>query len=544
VVATRLVFSVPVARFRPGSRIHAPLCRLATELAGLSGWRRYGVALLLGISTAATLPPVDLSPLLLVAFPGVLWLDEGSSGPSASFGLGYAFGFGFFVAGLYWISSALFVDIATFWWLVPIAAFGLPAALALYTGIAFLITNIASKYLRLPGTARIFAFAIAWTAAEWTRGHAFTGLPWNLIGSTWSGGFPGAIAILQCVALIGIYGLSFVTVLAAALPALFGTSALVPISARRRWAPAIAAVLLLLIPGFWGAIRLQKSPIATSRIWLRVVQPSIPQRIKWEPGAAEGNLQRLLNLSSAPSARSLAAIVWPEAATPFLLERDATVRRKIAAIVPDKGYLITGALRASPPLGPVVQMWNSIEALNVDGDIVARYDKAHLVPFGEYLPIRDFLPIKKITAGTIDLSAGLGPRTITLPGLPPFAAAICYEAIFPGTIVDEQNRPNWILNLTNDAWYGRSSGPFQHLASARTRTIEEGLPMVRVANNGISAVIDAAGRVRARINLDTIGYADVALPVPGAPTFYSRAGDWALVGLLLFGALPIVLRLR
>ena len=185
-------------------------------------------------------------------------------------------------------------------------------------------------------------------------------------------------------------------------------------------------------------------------------------------------------------------------------------------------------------------MWNSIEVLNVDGEIVARYDKAHLVPFGEFVPMRDILPIKKITAGSIDLSAGPGPRTITVPGLPPFAGAVCYEAIFPGAIVNQQERPEWILNLTNDAWYGRSSGPFQHLASARTRTIEEGLPMVRVANNGISAVIDAAGRVRARISLDTIGYADFALPGPGEPTFYSCAGDWSLVALLLLGSVPVI----
>jgi apolipoprotein N-acyltransferase len=534
------VSSVSIARLPPGSRTHALLCRLAYELAGLSGWRRYGVALLLGVSAAAALPPVDLSPLLVVAFPGVLWLDQGSSGPSASFGLGYAFGFGFFVAGLYWISGALFVDIATLWWLLPIAAFGLPAVLALYTGGVFLIVNIMSKYLRLPGAARIFGFAIAWTAAEWIRGHALTGLPWNLIGSTWSGGFPGAIAILQCVAWIGIYGLSFVTVLAASLPALLGASSLVPISGSRRWAPAISAALLVLIPGFSGALRLEVWPIATTEIWLRIVQPSIAQTMKWEPAAAEGNLRRLLNLSAAPSPRSIAAVVWPEAATPFLLERDVAVRRKIASIVPDKGYLVTGALRANPPPGPVVQMWNSIEALNNAGEIVARYDKAHLVPFGEYLPIREILPIKKITAGTIDLSAGPGPRTIVLPGLPPFAAAICYEAIFPGAIVNENERPDWILNLTNDAWYGRSSGPFQHLASARTRTIEEGLPMVRVANNGISAVIDATGRVRTRVNLDTIGYADIALPAPGGPTFYSRVGDWSLVALLLIGALPVV----
>ncbi len=535
---------VAILRVRSGSSIRAPLCRLAYELAALSGWRRYGLAFLLGVGAAAALPPADLTPLLLVAFVGLLWLEEGSAGPGTSFGLGYVFGFGFFLAGLYWIAAALFVDIATFWWLVPIAAVGLPAAFALYIGLALLALNLAANHLRLPGTARIFLFAIAWTAAEWVRGHAFTGLPWNLIGSTWSGGFPGAIAMLQSVAWVGIYGLSFVTVLAASLPALLGASPQPPTSSDGRWAPAIAAILLIVVPGVCGAVRLAMSPTADTGIWLRLVQPSISQTTKWESGAAEANFRRLLNLSAAPASHPITAVVWPEAATPFLLERDVAHRREIAAIAPERGYVITGALRANPPPDPVLRIWNSIEVLNADNDVVAQYDKAHLVPFGEYIPMRDVLPFKKITAGSIDLSAGPGPRTIRLPGLPPFAALICYEAIFPGMTVDEAERPAWILNVTNDAWYGHTSGPFQHLASTRTRSVEEGLPMIRVANNGISAVIDSAGRIRVRINLDTIGYADVMLPASGGRTLYARAGDWTLVSLFLLGAFPIAFRLR
>jgi apolipoprotein N-acyltransferase len=535
---------VSILRVRSGSSIQAPLCRLAFELAALSGWRRYGLAFLLGVGAAASLPPVDMSPLLLVAFVGLLWLDEGSARPRASFGLGYTFGFGFFLTGLYWIAAALFVDIAAFWWLVPIAAVGLPAAFALYTGSAVLLVNLATNHLRLPGTARIFLFAIAWTAAEWVRGHAFTGLPWNLIGSTWSGGFPGAIAMLQTAAWVGIYGLSFVTVLAASLPALLGASPQPPISARRRWAPAIAAMLLIFVLGVLGTVRLVMSPIGDTGIWLRLVQPSIPQTTKWEPKATEANFRRLISLSAAAAPHPLTAVVWPEAAVPFLLDRDAVRRREIAAIAPERGYVITGALRANPPPDPVARIWNSIEVLNNDDDVVAYYDKARLVPFGEYIPMRDVLPFKKITAGSVDLSRGLGPHTITLSGLPPFSALICYEAIFPGMTVDEAERPAWILNVTNDAWYGHTSGPYQHLASARTRSVEEGLPMIRVANNGVSAVIDAVGRVRARIDLDTIGYADVALPVSGGRTLYARFGDWALVSLLLLGALPVAFRLR
>src|SRR5262249_52163979 len=213
-----------------------------------------------GVCATAALPPVDLTPLLLVAFTGLLWLDEGSDGPWASFRLGYVFGFGFFISGLYWIAAALFVDIASFWWLVPVAAAGLPAAFALYAGAALFATNLAVTHLQLPGAARIFAFAVAWTAAEWVRGYAFTGLPWNLIGYAWSGGFPGAILMLQSVAVVGIYGLSFLTALAASLPALLGATSLAPLSRGRRFAPVIAAGLLVVVPSLSGALRLATTP--------------------------------------------------------------------------------------------------------------------------------------------------------------------------------------------------------------------------------------------------------------------------------------------
>jgi apolipoprotein N-acyltransferase len=531
-------------RVQPGSRVETPLCGLAHRLAAMSGWSRYGLAILLGVCATATLPPIDLTPLLLIAFPGLLWLDEGSAGPWASFRLGYAFGFGFFVSGLYWIAAALFVDIASFWWLVPIAAIGLPAAFALYAGLALLATNLAVKHLRLRGAARVVAFAIAWSAAEWVRGHAFTGLPWNLIGYAWSGGFPGALVMLQSTAWIGIYGLSFLTVLAASLPALLGTPLLGPTSRGRRLAPAIVAGLLVLVPCLAGAIRLATAPTTESGVWLRIVQPSIPQTVKWDPAAAQRNFRLLLDLSSAPAARRIAAVVWPEAATPYLLGRDAYHRREIGAVASGRGYVITGTVRAAPATGPIGQIWNSLDALDPNGEIVAGYDKSHLVPFGEYVPLRNVLPVQKITPGNLDYSSGPGPRTIELPGLPPFAPLICYEAIFPGTIVDEADRPGWLLNITNDAWYGRSSGPFQHFAIARTRAIEEGLPLVRVANNGVSGVVDAAGRVVARIDLDTVGYADLPLPAAQAATLYSRGGDWIFLALLLLGTLTVVFRLR
>jgi apolipoprotein N-acyltransferase len=396
----------------------------------------------------------------------------------------------------------------------------------------------------LAGTARVFAFAIAWSVAEWARGHAFTGLPWNLIGYSWSGGFPGALAVLQSVAWLGIYGLSFLTVLAASLPAVLGTPSLGPISRGRRVAPAVAAGLLVLVPGLLGTIRLQATPTVDTGIWLRIVQPSVPQSMKWEPTAAESNFRVLLGLSSAPANRSIAAVLWPEAATPFLLGRDPLHRRQIGSVASGRGYVITGAVRANAPPEPVVKIWNSLEAINGDGDIVARYDKAHLVPFGEYMPFRDALPLKKIAPGTVDYTAGPGPRTIRLPELPPFAPLICYEIIFPHAIIDESDRAAWLLNVTNDAWYGQSSGPYQHFAIARTRAVEEGLPLVRVANNGVSGVIDPMGRVIARIDLNTVGYADLPLPAADQTTPYARGGDWIFLVLLILGAIPVAFRLR
>jgi apolipoprotein N-acyltransferase len=485
-----------------------------------------------------------LTPLVFATFPALLWLDEGSAGPTASFRLGWMFGFGYLLAGLYWIAAALFVDIAAYWWLVPVAAAGLPAAFAIYYGLALFAVRLAVDTLRLPPPARIFAFAIAWTAAEWARGHFFTGLPWNLIGYVWSGGFPGALAILQSVAWVGIYGLGFITVLAASLPALLGTPSATPISALRRIAPALGAGLLIVVPAALGAVRLAAHPTGLTGTWLRIVQPSIAESLKWETAAAALNFRRLLDLSTAASGHSVAAVLWPEAASPYFLGRDRAARRAIAAVAPAHGYVITGALRASPPPGPVLEVWNSLEAIDAKGDIVARYDKAHLVPFGEYMPLRDLLPFKKLTPGSLDLSAGPGPQTIALKGLPPFAPLICYEVIFPRAVVDEEDRPDWMLNLTNDAWYGRSSGPYQHFAIARTRAVEEGLPLVRVANNGLSGVVDPLGRVRALIELDAVGHADVALPTAVERTLYARFGDRMLIGLLLLAALPVGLRLR
>jgi apolipoprotein N-acyltransferase len=510
----------PVLELRGTAGPAAPLQRSALWFASLTGWHRHLAALLLGMIAAASLPPVDMTPVLLISFPGLVWLTDGNTGYRSAFAIGWSFGFGFLVAGLYWIAAALFVDIAQFWWLVPIAVVGLPAALAIFTGAATLVSHVLCRALRLGATGRVLALVICWCGAEWLRGHILTGFPWNLIGYAWSGAFPGAIAMLQFASLTGIYGLSLLTVLVACLPARLGD-----FSGRRSHA-LLAAVLLIALPAGWGAYRLANGhPGDVPNITLRLVQPSIPQTMKQDPAALLGNFRRLFALSTSPASDTPTAIIWPEDAAPPFLDRDGGARQALAQAVPQNGYIITGSTRTDPAPEPPTHVWNSMVAVDHDGTIRASYDKFHLVPFGEYVPLRGFLPMQKITPGGIDFSAGPGPRTITLPGLPPFSPLICYEAIFPNAVVDPAHRPDWLLNITDDAWYGFTSGPFQHLAIARLRAIEEGLPLARAGDNGVSAMFDPYGRVTARLALDDVGVLDVKLPEPLPPTLYGRIGD-------------------
>lgn len=506
-----------------------PLQRAALWFASLTGWHRHLAALLLGALAAGSLPPVDMTPVLLISFPGLVWLSDGNSGVKSAFALGWSFGFGFFIAGLYWIAAALFVDIGQFWWLVPFAVAGVPAGLAIFTATALAVSHVLCRWLRLGGTERILALVFCWAGAEWLRGHILTGFPWNLLGYAWSGAFPGAIAMLQAASLTGIYGLSLLTVLVACLPARLGDFS------GRRWTAVGAAILLIAVPAGWGAYRLsQGHPGNVPGVTLRLVQPSIPQSLKNDPAQLMGNFRRLFALSTEPSTPPPSAIIWPEDAAPPFLDRDSGARQAIAQAAPPDGYVIAGTTRTDPPPAAPTHIWNSLAAIDHQGGIRASYDKFHLVPFGEYVPLRGILPIQKITPGTIDFSAGDGPHTITLPGLPPFSPLICYEAIFPGAVVDPRHRPDWLLNITDDAWYGVTSGPFQHVAIARLRAVEEGLPLARDGDNGISAMFDPYGRVVKRLDLNAVGDLDVALPRALPPTLYSRIGDLPFaLGLLL-----------
>ena len=501
--------------------------RVARRIARLVGWRRWLLAAALGAMAAAALPPLHALPLLIPAFTGLVWLIDASRGLRGAFAAGWWFGFGHFVAGLYWIAFALLTDPARFGWMVPFAVFGLSGVLALYPALATLLIGCS----RTTGMARVIVLAMAWTVTEWARGHLFTGFPWNLVGTAWT----ASDAMMQPAAVTGVYGLGLITVVAAAMPATLAGRGSVP--ALRRWAPTAAVSAGLVVLGAAGSVRLAGAGTdAVPGVVLRLVQPNVPQKEKWKPELREANLARHLRLSASPPADAVTHVVWPEAAVPFLLGSDEVARRVVATAVPAGGVLISGSLRAEGQGGTRRRMWNSVYAIAAAGDILATYDKFHLVPFGEYVPFRDILPVDKITPGTVDFSSGPGLRTMSIPGLPPMSPLICYEAIFPGRVANDDAA--WLLNVTNDAWFGNSSGPYQHFASARLRAVEEGRPLVRVANTGISAVVDPYGRIQARLALGREGVIDAGLPAPLAdPTLYARLGEWITVLMLGIAAM-------
>jgi len=266
---------------------------------------------------------------------------------------------------------------------------------------------------------------------------------------------------------------------------------------------------------------------------VRIVQPNVPQAVKWLPAGRNEQMKRLLDLSRRPGFDQLAAVVWPETAVPLVISPTSTALAVMASAAPPGGYLLSGAARNSGRNEDGV--WNSLLVINNDGRIVATYDKVHLVPLGEYIPFhRQLAPVSGLV-GRGSFEEGTGPATLALPGLPAVAPMICYEVIFPGAIVDSSRRPRWLVNITNDAWFGLSTGPYQHLVSARLRAVEEGLPMVRAANTGVSAVIDSYGRILAMLDMEQEGVIDHALPPARAATPYSRWGDCTL--LLLLAAL-------
>jgi apolipoprotein N-acyltransferase len=502
----------------------------AAHAQATTGFRRALAAFAFGAFSSLAYAPLNIFPVLWLCFPALIFLLQGVTNYRAAFATGWSFAFGCFCFSFYWIAASMFVDIAQFWWAVPLALVGLPIFFAIYYGLAAMLLH----KLRMKGLSGVVAFALLWFLADYARGHVFSGFPWNLEGYTWGRVLP----VLQIVSVIGVYGLTLVTLIIASLPAL-----LVQDNKRNRLIMSGSFVLLLVIAG-WGVWRMDSTPVAMAPdVRLRLVQPNTNQADKWVASELEDHFRHLLDLSSAPVAageKPITHIIWPETASPFYLTEDVVHRRIAAAHVPENGVLLTGVVRRSQDEEGFLHYYNSLIAVDDKARVIGGYDKHHLVPFGEFIPLRRYLPLKTLVNG-LDFSAGDGPHSLRVLGLPAFSPQICYEAIFSGDVADRDDRPQFLLNITNDGWYGNTAGPYQHLSLVKTRAVEEGLPLVRAANTGISGVTDPYGRVVARLGLSKTGFVDSDLPQALPPTVFSRYGElplwvgFAILALGIFG---------
>lgn len=529
---------------------------LAHRVILAGGWRRLAVAALAGAVGALAMPPFGVLPALAMSLTIAVWLIDGCARGgrmataatllSAAFA-GWAWGFGYFVAGLWWLGAAFLVEADQFAWALPFGVLGLPALLAFFPALGFAL----ARALWSPGAWRLFALAFGLASAEWLRGHLFTGFPWNTFGmalgqNAW---------LMQGASVLGLYGLTVLAVLICAAPATLGTGA---DAGARLLAPGLAIGALVLLAGF-GAQRLKASAApSVAGVRLRLLQPNLPQDAKFNPANRDDIMRRYLTLSDRPTSPRASGIadvthlIWPESAFPFLLQRDPKALAQIAALLPPGVTLITGAARADEP-GPGERerrFYNAIHVVADDGTIVGTYDKVHLVPFGEYFP--SFLDAALRGLGLrqfVHVPGGFTPgqdrRLLNVRGLPPVAATICYEAIFPSAILPGGARPGLILNVTNDAWFGDTPGPRQHFAQARLRAVEEGLPLVRAANTGISAVVDPYGRIAQALPVGIEGVIDSDLPAAIPAPVAGRHGQFLFVGLLVWCvAASLIARVR
>jgi apolipoprotein N-acyltransferase len=519
---------------------------IAASIILAAGWRRRLIALAAGATGALAMAPFNFSPALAVPMTVAVWLIDGCAetlqmppgrrfrlglpvAAGRAFGVGWWWGFGYFLAGLWWLGAAFLVEADKFAWALPLGVVGLPAMLAIFPGLGFMLARLRWA----PGPGRIFALAAGLSLTEWLRGHILTGFPWNTFGMA----LGGNLVTAQLASIVGLYGLTVTAILIFSAPAVLGEKSAKQ-GARRRLPPTISAAVLAFagICAF-GAMRLAATtPKPVAGVKLRIMQPNLAQDAKFRPD----NKARILSLYLTLSARGeesdrsglddVTVLIWPESAFPFILARDAGALAEIGAVLPQDTVLVTGAARADDEARESAsgraRYFNAIQVIASGGHILDSYDKVHLVPFGEYLPFQtafDRLGLRQFVHNPGGFEAGSKRRLLVVPGLPAVAPLICYEAIFPGEVVpSEAPRPGLLLNVTNDGWFGTTSGPYQHFAQARLRAIEEGLPLIRVANTGISAIVDPYGRVLAELPLGAEGVLDGGLPQTIAPPVFAR----------------------
>lgn len=507
--------------------------------AGTGRFARVGLALAAGIAAALAHPPFGVLPGLL-AYPLLMILAERSGSVRGAFWMGWLAGFGYFAVGCWWVAEAFLVNPAQAW-MAPFAASLLPAGIGLFWGMA------TALYRRVapPGLGRVVVFAALFALFEWLRGHVLTGFPWNPAGASWAAGSAGS----QFAAIAGVYGLGFLTVAAAStLGALF-----MPGPRKSRGGIALAGAIVFGVLLIGGAQRLADAEVRPTRTLVRIVQADVQQESKWTPEAYRSIVDRYVNLTGRQGAALPDVIVWPEGALPAsfndVFAPGSPDGEAIARAVRPGQTLLAGLARAEPPGEGSPRYYNSLVALTDQGEtglrVTAVYDKHRLVPFGEYLPLGSLmgaLGVRSLVHMPADFSPGPRPAPISPPGLPAVQPLICYESLYPGFTAGSAGRPDWIVNVSNDAWFGATSGPQQHLNLASYRAIETGLPVVRATPTGVSAMIDPWGRIVGDQRLDSgeSGVIDAYLPQPSGITPYGRFGDLLFWLMVVGGLLPVL----
>lgn len=537
-----------------GSAVTAFPARLRSYVQSATAMRRAAALLTAGALSTLAHAPFFAWPILFLTLPILFWAIEAlasgarpQSRRSAAW-RGLLFAFGYFFTGLYWVGEAFLVEAEIFAWLLPFAITLLPFAMSLYWAAAAFLTHLLWERLECldePGitgvTCRVLIFAVVFSLIELLRGHLFTGLPWHNPGLA----LAAPLELMQLAALVGMYGMAPIVFLVTLMPLV--SLAAPGVKSRRAIAPVIALTTLvpLAMAYAWGAMRLAEPTLPdVPGVKIRLVQPSIPQREKWRPEKQADIFARHLELSRRdPEGRDdglagITHVIWPEASMPFGPLHNQSALDAVADMLPDGSHLIAGLLRRGDQSVVPAPVHNSLAALDTTGKLVALYDKVHLVPFGEFLPFPDILEaigLQNLVRQRGGFTPGPWPKKpMSVPGLPPVAPVICYEAIFPGEIIPQGPRPGLIIIATNDGWFGRSIGPAQHFHQARFRAVELGLPVVRSANNGISALIDAAGRVRVELPLDRVATADIPLPAVRAEPLAAQLGVFGVLFANLF----------
>lgn len=519
--------------------------RLAAWFILTSGWQRIALALIAGALSALAQPPFYFFFVLFFTLPVLVWLIDSSQSDHEygffskfrkGFVPGWWFGFGYFVAGLWWIGAALLVEAESFAWALPLAVLALPAGLAIFYGTA---TSICALFWK-DNWRKVLLLCSALAGAEYLRGTILTGFPWNALGYA---AMPIPLA-MQTSAYVGLYGVTLLALIAFCGPLI---ALAMPKNSMGKMQTGARVLIIISISlttahlglGFWRmAKNMAKNPVnAENGPLVRIMQPAIPQKKKL---AIEHQIETVntyfdLSVSTSKLGKtglgSVDYLVWPESVFPFLLTERPDILARIGAMLPDKTHLLTGATRASPDStgDPYGHIYNSVYLINGAGEIIDAADKIHLVPFGEYLPFQtlaESFGLRQLTDFRGGFDAGAQRKLLGENKNFKITPLICYEIIFPGQIISDNNedaeKPGWLLNVTNDAWFGNTPGPYQHFHQARIRAIEQGLPLIRAANNGISAFVDPYGRVLDQLDLDEIGVIDYNIPEPAPPTLYSR----------------------